>query len=277
MDVNIINTKNEVTGKIKLPAQFDEPLREDLIKRAVVAIEANQRQRYGAKPEAGKRSSAYVSKRRNSFKTTYGIGQSRTPRKVMSARGTRFNWVGAFAPQTVGGRRSHPAKASKAWTQKINTKERLKAIRSALGATMQKIIVETRGHKIPDNFPFILSNDVEKLGKTKDVKAFMTTIGLGKELERSAITKIRAGIGKMRGRKTKSKTSALFVTTNDCPLLQTTRNLPGVDAVTVEKLNTQLLAPGTAPGRLTLYTQGAIETLGKKKLYTTDRVKEVKA
>jgi len=141
MELKILNKEAKETGKIKLPEQFKEQVRTDLVKRAVLAIQANNRQRYGASPEAGKRASAYVSKRRRNYKTTYGIGQSRTPRKVMSRSGTRFNWVGAFAPQTVGGRRAHPPKASKIWTQKINTLENRKAIRSALSATIIPEIV----------------------------------------------------------------------------------------------------------------------------------------
>ncbi|MCQ8904714.1 MAG: 50S ribosomal protein L4, partial [Methanothermobacter sp.] len=34
-----------------------------------------------------------------------------------------------------------------------------------------------------------------------------------------------------------------------------------VDVVTVENLNAELLAPGTHPGRLTVFTRSAIEKL----------------
>ena len=40
------------------------------------------------------------------------------------------------------------------------------------------------------------------------------------------------------------------------------RNHAGVDVVVVENLNAELLAPGTHPGRLTVYTKSAVEKLG---------------
>ena len=41
------------------------------------------------------------------------------------------------------------------------------------------------------------------------------------------------------------------------------RNHPGVEVVVVDNLNAELLAPGTHPGRLTMYTTSALEKLGE--------------
>lgn len=41
------------------------------------------------------------------------------------------------------------------------------------------------------------------------------------------------------------------------------RNHPGVEVVVVDNLNAELLAPGTHPGRLTLYTRSAVDKLGE--------------
>nr|NIQ06333.1 50S ribosomal protein L4 [Candidatus Korarchaeota archaeon] len=41
------------------------------------------------------------------------------------------------------------------------------------------------------------------------------------------------------------------------------RNLPGVDIVKVNNLNVELLAPGTHPGRLTVWTSSALEKLNE--------------
>ena len=87
----------------------------------------------------------------------------------MSRRGTRMNWVGAFAPGTVGGRRAHPPKSEKIWWEKINEKEKAKAIRSAITATILKDIVAERGHLIPDGYPFILDDKFELTDKTKKI------------------------------------------------------------------------------------------------------------
>ncbi|MHA1735458.1 MAG: 50S ribosomal protein L4, partial [Candidatus Thorarchaeota archaeon] len=45
------------------------------------------------------------------------------------------------------------------------------------------------------------------------------------------------------------------------------RNLPGVDVVEVHGLNAELLAPGTHPGRLVVWTKSAIERLEKERLF----------
>lgn len=272
MKLDVISKENKVTSKVELPPQFNEEVRKDLIKRAVLVLQSNARQRYGANPEAGKRASVRISKRRHDYRGTYGIGQSRTPRKVMNYRGTRFSWTGAFAPQTVGGRKAHPPKSSKGWEKKINIKERLKAIRSALAATVDKELVKAHGYKIPDNYPFAIDESFEKLAKTKDVKDALVAVGFGEDLQRASERKIRAGKGKNRGRAHKNKTSVLIVTADECPLLKAAQNIPGVQTATYNQLNTELLAPGTQPGRVTLYTQNALHKIEETKIFTQKAV-----
>ncbi len=254
-------------GTKKLPAQFSEPVRSDVIKRAVEAIDSHNRQPYGAHPRAGLHVSADVSRRRREYRGSYGRGISRVPRKVLSRSGTQFNWVGAQAPGMVGGRRAHPAKASKIWSSKINDKERKKAIRSALAASVDKKIVAERGHKLPEGYPFLLSNDFEGFDKTKLIQQALTKLGLTDELTRSSQKKVRAGKGKLRGRKYKRRIGPLIVVSGKCKLLAAGTNLPGVDVIEVNKLNAQLLAPGSEPGRLTLLTDSAVERLSKEKLF----------
>lgn len=266
--LEIRNAANASIGKVDLPAQFHEPIRQDLIKRAVEAIWGNTRQPYGAFPRAGKQAAAKLSRRRRDYKTSYGIGISRVPRKVMSHRGSRFRWVGAFAPGMVGGRRAHPPKAEKQWAKKINLKERRKAICAALTATVQKALVAQRGHRVPASYPFILESNVEQLSKTKEVLALLEKLGFSDELIRISKVKIRAGRGKMRGRKYRIKRGPLFVVAKDCPLVKSARNILGVEVCAVDRVNAELLAPGANPGRLTLYTQGAIERLAKEHLFT---------
>ena len=267
MELTILSIKNEEKGKKSLPQQFKEAIRPDLIARAVLTLQANKRQPYGASPNAGKRSSSIVSKRRRKYRGTYGIGQSRTPRKVLTRRGTRMYFVGAFAPQTVGGRRAHPPKAVKILEKKMNKKEKRKAIRSALAATIKKDIVKERGHSLPETYPFILDNSFESLNKTKETKAALATLGLKQELTRSSKKTIRAGKGKSRGRKYKKKKGILLVVSKDCSLEKSAKNIPGIDIVKINSLNTELLAPGTIPGRLTLFTEAALDKLEKNKLF----------
>jgi large subunit ribosomal protein L4e len=74
---------------------------------------------------------------------------------------------------------------------------------------------------------------------------------------------IRAGRGKMRGRKYKTPKGPLVVVGEDKGISLGARNHVGVDVVVVNNLNAELLAPGTHPGRLTIYTKSAVEKLGE--------------
>ena len=267
MELPIMNKDNKQIGKKKMPSQFSEAFRPDLIKRAVIAIQRNNKQPYGALLGAGMRHSAKISRRRLDYKGSYGLGISRVPRKIHSGKGSRWNWVGAVAPHTVGGRRAHPPKPSKIFSVKVNNKERKKAIRSALYATLQRSLVQERGHHVPDTYPFLLSEEIEQLQRTKDVLALLLGLGFSKELERASVKKVRAGKGKFRNRKYKKRKSLLLVVSEQCPLQQSAKNISGIDIVEVTKLNAALLAPGTRPGRATLFSQKAVELIEKKQLF----------
>ena len=267
MKLEILGISKDKTGEISVPSQFNEDIRPDLIKRAVLALQSARRKAYGSAPEAGKRASSTLSKRRRRYRGSYGFGISRTPRKILSRRGRRMFWVGAFAPNTVGGRRAHPPKSEKVLWKKINKKENRKAIRSAISATIISNIVRERGHIVPEDYPFALDKKFEELAKTKDVTDALNRLGLEKELARASIKTIRAGKGKSRGRKYVTKKGPLIVIAGNSRLSKAAANIPGVDIVTVKELNAELLAPGAAPGRLTLWTKSAIEALEKEKLF----------
>ncbi|MBN2881660.1 50S ribosomal protein L4 [Candidatus Woesearchaeota archaeon] len=267
MKIGLYNKTGERSEEFELPKQFDEVLRTDLIKKAVLAVESNNRQPYGAYKEAGKEVNAKLSRRRHDYKGSYGFGISRVPRKILSRRGTRMNWVGAFAPGTVGGRRAHPPKAEKNWNLKINAKEKRFAIRSAISATVDTELVKARGHIIPSEYPLGFASDVEDVVKSADLMKLLSKLGFDDELGRGEDKKVRAGKGKMRSRPFKVKKSLLIVVSQPCKLSKAAANLPGVDIIEARKLNAQILAPGTHPGRATLFTKNAIEELAKNNLF----------
>ncbi len=267
MKVIILDTSNNKVGELKLPHQFEEEIRPDLIHRAVLTMQSHKRQPYAAAQSAGKRASAKLSRRRRKYRGSYGIGISRVPRKIMTRRGTRMNWVGAFAPGTVGGRRAHPPKTEKILWKKINNKEKSKAIRSAIAATMLKDVVAERGHLTPNSYPFVLDEKFESLNKARQVLQSFEKLGLQEELQRVDDRKIRAGKGKSRGRKYKSKKGPLVVVSKNDKIIKAAANIPGLDIIEVRNLNTELLAPGGKLGRLTLWTSAAITTLEKENLF----------
>ncbi|NIA04091.1 MAG: 50S ribosomal protein L4 [Nitrospiraceae bacterium] len=268
MQLNVYDLNGKITKQIELPVQFNEEIRADLIKRAVLRILANKRQPYGADPRAGKRASAKISRRRRDYKTSYGYGISRSPRKILTKRGTHFYWVGAVAPYTVGGRRAHPPKVSKIWFLKLNVKERKKSIRSALAATLSKDYLKMRNHVIPKEYPFTVSSDFENVSKTKDVFNTLVKLGFSDELKRCKVRKIRSGKGKARGRRYVTKKGLLIVVSkSSSPLIKAARNIPGIDIKDIHTLNANDLAPGAHPGRMTLFTDAALNEMKKAELF----------
>lgn len=261
MKADIIDLNGHKVRTIELPKQFQEEIRLDLIKRSNLALRSHKRQPYGAFPLAGQQVSAKLSRRRIDYKTAYGKGISRSPRKTLWRRGTNFMWVGALAPNTVKGREAHPPKSQKNIYRKINKKERRKAIRSAISASVNKEFF--KDHKF--NLPIIINSDFENIKKTKELQKFLIKIGLESLIDKVKEKKIRAGKGKARGRKYIKRKGPLIVVSDNCSLLKCS-NLPGFDIVKVNSLNTELLAPGFNP-RLIIWSEKAIEKLEKENLF----------
>ena len=245
MEVNIIDLSGNTTKNITSTI-FDEEYRPDLIKKAVLAAQANRQQPYGPHMYAGLRTSAEG--------WGPGRGVSRVARLKNGSKAARI-------PQAVKGREAHPPKPETDRTEKINDKERNKAIKSAVAATANQKLVKERGHQFEAQLPLIVVDELSALSKTKDVKSFMEAVHVWDDILRAKEKTIRAGKGKLRGRKYKRSKSILIVTTEDKGLFKAARNLPGVDIITPEKLNAELLAPGTSAGRLTIFTESAIAKL----------------
>jgi len=75
-------------------------------------------------------------------------------------------------------------------------------------------------------------------------------------------TSVRAGRGKMRGRRYRTPRSILVVVSKKCEVARSVRNLPGVDVSLPSKLNASNLAPGGAPGRLMVISESALAAIG---------------
>jgi len=263
MKVNVLDIQGNSKGEAELPKVFKSPYRPDLIQRAVLAIQSHKRQPYGVDILAGKRTSAHYHGAKSTYTTMKNIEKARLPR-IHGQGPPGLMMTPRFVPQAVKGREAHPPKIEKKWWQKINDKERVLAIKSAIAATAMKDIVVKRGHKVGNvNLPIVVDDEVQILKKVKQVKEFLEKIGLKEELMRSKEKKIRAGKGKMRGRRYKKKKSVLFVIAEDKGIFNAAKNLPGVEVCLVNNLNAELLAPGTHAGRLTLYSVSALKKLGE--------------
>lgn len=249
MNTQIKLIDGKVAGDIELPAIFDEPYRPDLIKNAVLALQSTRYQRHGTNPHAGLKTSA------ESWGSGRGVAQ--VPRIKNGSRVARI-------PQAVGGRAAHPPKTETNLIRKINKQEKRKAIRSAIAATIMEELVLARGHKFEGTVPFVFDDSFEALEQTKEVVEALKQNGLYEDVVRARDSrKVRAGRGKLRGRRYKQRKSLLIVT-GDRPL-QCAKNLAGVDAVSVAELNAEHLAPGTQAGRLTVWTVSALNKLEELK------------
>lgn len=250
---------------MELPLQFDERVRDDIIKRAVLSIQSKKRQRYGNDPEAGLKHVTYLKKRNNAYRGQKGKGMSRTPKKALTSRGEQFHWEGAEAPNTRGGRRAHGPTSEKDFSEEINDKERRKAIRSAIAATADKELV-SQNHAYEGEVP-IITDDINSIEKTQELKERLEDLGLEGDLERCSEKKIRGGKGSNRGRKYRRKVGPLVVVEKDEGVKEAAGNLPGVEVSMVEQLNAEKLAPGTEPGRLVVWTEKSVEKLEEEELY----------
>jgi len=248
MNATVRDLDGDDAGEVELPAVFETTYRPDLIQRAVRAAQANRRQDYGTDEYAGLRTPA------ESFGS--GRGLAHVPRQNGRAR---------EVPQAVSGRAAHPPKAETDRGLEINDKERKLATRSAIAATADVDIVTERGHAFDGDIdlPLVVSDEFEDLLKTKDAVGAFEALGIYADIERSeAGKKVRAGRGTMRGRKYKQPKSVLVVTAEEPSLAA--RNLAGVDVTTAAEVNVEDLAPGTLPGRLTLWTESALAEVAER-------------
>ncbi|ARS88530.1 50S ribosomal protein L4 [Natrarchaeobaculum aegyptiacum] len=250
MEATVRDLDGDDAGTVELPSVFETDFRPDLIARAVRVAQANRKQDYGADEFAGMRTPA------ESFGS--GRGMAHVPRQ--NGRGRRV-------PQTIKGRKAHPPKAEKDWSESINTKEKKLAVRSAIAATTDADLVADRGHEFDEDtdVPVVVDDEFESLEKTKEVVSFLEAAGLYADIERADDGRsVRSGQGKARGRKYKTPTSILFVTSSESGPSRAARNLAGADVVTAAEVNAEDLAPGTQPGRLTVWTESALEEVADR-------------
>ncbi|UZE93629.1 MAG: 50S ribosomal protein L4 [Candidatus Pacearchaeota archaeon] len=254
--VSIIGLEGGKVKEIELPAVFNVHVREDIIHK--VFESTKKQQLYGSYTLAGieAAASSKQSHRRHKYKTLYGHGISRVPRKVLTRRGERFYWRGAFIPGTVGGRAAHPPKALKRRI-KVNKKEGKIALQGSIAATASKKILEKKYKKLKITFelPVIIESSILEQ-KAKDIAKFISKL---LNIRIRSEKKIRAGKGKMRGRKYKKVRKILLVTSSK-EKASKLKNF-GLDITQTSQLNVSTLSSGGIPGRIVIWTERAMGEL----------------
>ena len=244
MKAKLFDKSGKAKGDVDLPKCFGGKVRADILLKVFEAQKGIYSQAYGSMEGAGAQYSAsgISKKKRHDWKATYGKGISRVPRKVMSRHGASFNWIGATVSNTRGGRRPHAPRSAKNPFLKINKKELQIAYGSAFAGNGKDVIVFDKA--------------VLDL-KTKDFISLLKKVfGDAKILK---VKKIRAGIGKMRGRKYKSNAGLLFVIGSDEKMKR-----KGIEVVEVGDLKIRDLTLNGQVGRMVCYSENAIGEIGRK-------------
>ena len=261
MRAKILDINGKEKGTIELPKYFESDIRADIVAKV---LELKKRQQpYAPSPVAGKQHSAkgLIVHARHVWRSGYGRGQSRVPRKIFSRKGSQFNWAAAEVPNAKGGMRAHPPKITQFLNElKINKKELKVAFASAIAATAsERYILKKYSsiEKIDKKAPFVISSEITKL-KTKQILEELKAV-LGNLYSVSIKEKsIRAGRGKMRGRKYKSTAGMILVIGNDEQFKTKLFDVKKAKEVSVVDL-----AQGGL-GRVAVYTEKAIKNLGEK-------------
>lgn len=242
MKASVLDLNGNVVKEKQFELGFVQKFRPDLIMRAFLSETSEKYQPKGSHPLAGMQTSAEYVGRRKKWRSMINIGRSRLPKEKLPKG--RFGRV-LIVPHAVKGRRAHPPKPWKKIVEKINSKERKAALKSAIAYSFDKDSVTKRGHLIPSVFPVIVSNEFESLKKTKDVLSVLKKI-LGNELKRVS---------------RKGSKGPLLVFSKNSILEKSAKNIPGVDVCPVHDLKISLLAPGGIAGRLVVWTEAAVEEI----------------
>jgi len=248
-NVKIFGPDGKAVSELLLPQVFTSILRKDIITKAVVAQQSHRFQPQGRNPMAGKRTTA----------ESFGVGRgiSRVPR--VGGHGP-LSGTAAFAPGTMGGRMAFPPVTSKRTAKSMNRKERRVALDSAIAATGSTDLVRGRGHKFDEDIelPLVVTDEVEKFSKSSAAKAFLSAIGVSEDIDRVKRSK------RIRGKNRTHSVGPLLVVSEYQGAQRAFENFEGVDVVRVKDLSVEALAPGTHPGRLTIWTESAVKTLSDR-------------
>jgi large subunit ribosomal protein L4e len=252
LTVNVFNVNGDIIGEVELPSIFYYTIRRDLINRAYLSAFTAMLQPKGRDPLAGKRTTAKY--------WGVGYGLARVPRLP--------NGTARFVASTRKGHIAFPPRPDRNIHEEVNEKERVMALLSALAATSRIELVRKRGHNFTcEKLPVIVTGDVENIiSKAREAKVLLEKIGVWSDIERSyEKIRIRAGKGKMRGRRYVEPNSVLFILSKySVPFAKAVRNFPGVNIATPRNLSVLHLAPGGVPGRLTVISIPALKELEEK-------------
>merc|ERR1740123_613472 len=247
------NEVPKVSGEAAMPAVFSAPIRDDIVSFVHANMSKNPRQAHGVFHLQGHQHSA----------ESWGTGRAvaRIPR--ISGSGTHRSGQAAFGNQCRKGRMFAPLKIWRKWHRKVNVNQKRHAVASALAASACDPLVLARGHRVMEAPELPLVSDSLNTEKTGALLQAINVLGAEADLNRVRKSKkMRAGQGKYRySRFTMRKGPLVVYNDEDNNVKRTARNLPGVDACNVHRLNLLQLAPGGHVGRFVVFTKSAFGEL----------------
>jgi len=256
--VSVYSEKNVANkeSNVALPVVFKAPIRPDVVNEIHQLMRRNARQAYAVSEEAGHQTSA----------ESWGTGRAvaRIPR--VRGGGTHRSGQGAFGNMCRGGRMFPPTKPWRRWHRKINVNQRRYALVSAIAASGVPALVQSKGHVIDgvSEFPLVVTDEIQKLAKTKQAVIFLRRMKIWADVQKVYKSqRFRAGRGKMRNRRRIQRRGPLIVYAKDEGLRKAFRNIPGIDTMSVDKMNLLKLAPGGHVGRFVIWTESAFKRLNE--------------
>lgn len=242
VSAEIMNIDGSIVKSIELPLAFSERVRPDLIARAVIAENTLRIQPQAHYVLAGMQTTARYYGAMNSYRTGRHMGMAIRPREKL---GGGAQGKVKRIPSAVKGKRAHPHLVGKTTVERINAKEYQKAVMSAIAATPK---------------PMVVTSSMESIKKTRDVIKMINSLKLHDYLEHGSIKTKRKGLRRL-SKQRHYKKSILIIVDGDKAVLKAARNIAGVDACELKNISVNMLAPGGRPGRMTLWSEGAISKL----------------
>ncbi|HJU12939.1 MAG TPA: 50S ribosomal protein L4 [Candidatus Nitrosotalea sp.] len=258
MKAPVLSVSGTKEGEVELPLVFNTPVRTDLIHKAYIHLESHGFQRQGRYPNAGMDVVA------ESNNPPTGHHAARVAR--MRGGGGGRQGQGGGVAMVRKGRQAHPPVVEKIVYKLLNKKENRLALCSAIAATSSAMFVKLRGHNVGkiESFPIVVSDQIESVSKSKELSKIFDSLHVSDDLARlENRLKRRSGKPQLRGRSTKVGKSVLLVVKDSKSLSKACGSIPGVDVVEAKNLSVLDLAPGARPARLTAFSKGALEEIGK--------------
>lgn len=256
--VSVYSEKNVANkdSNVALPVVFKAPIRPDVVNEIHQLMRRNKRQAYAVSEEAGHQTSA----------ESWGTGRAvaRIPR--VRGGGTHRSGQGAFGNMCRGGRMFAPTKPWRRWHRKINVNQRRYALVSAIAASGVPALVQSKGHVIDgvSEFPLVVTDEIQKLAKTKQAVIFLRRMKIWADVQKVYKSqRFRAGRGKMRNRRRIQRRGPLIIYAKDEGLRKAFRNIPGIETMSIDKMNLLKLAPGGHVGRFVIWTESAFKRLNE--------------